>query len=108
MHDVESQHFFGRFFGGVHCDKRGVYRNKRVGVHCDKRGVYRNKRGVYENKRIKDRIEDRIEDWTLGLDIGQDLLTRSLRSLVAGVAGGRKKRAKTTKSYCILLLDVLY
>ena len=24
MHDVESQHFFGRFFGGVYRNKRGV------------------------------------------------------------------------------------
>ena len=74
-----------------------------MGVHCDKRGVYRNKRGVYENKRIKDRIEDRIEDWTLGLDIGQDLLTRSLRSLVGDAVAGQKTGAKWQKaiaSYC--------
>ena len=90
--------------GGVYSDKRGVYRNKRVGVHCDKRGVYRNKRGVYENKRIKDRIKDRMEDWTLGLDIGQDLLTHSLRSFVAGTAGGRKKAGENDKKLLHLIV----
>nr|DAE10688.1 MAG TPA: hypothetical protein [Siphoviridae sp. ctlgF9] len=42
------------------------------------------------------------------MDLGQDLLTRSLRSLVRGKPRGKKNGRKITKSCCILFFGVLY